>query len=316
MGFIKDPDRRPRGRAVRRAQRRRGSCCSPSARRSRRCSPARSSSAGQACGVGLCIGASLLFLTGDLRRAPVWMQRARLEWLHRLVQEPRRMWRRYLYEGPKILRIASGQLTSKRTREKPASAGQHRHPDLPARGAAAPPARSLRRPRRARRRGARDRRRGQHAGRLRPDRSSSAAPRRARPRSATCTSRARGSPTPATAASRRARASSSPSSTMTSCRRACGWKHCSRPIGSMAPMSCWARFGPVFEATPPRFFATYRGFFTQTSDAATGAVIEPHRPLRLRRDRRLPPAARLQQRADPQGQLLRRPGTIRARAWG
>ena len=41
---------------------------------------------GQACGVGLCIGASLLFLTGDLRRAPEWMQRARLEWLHRLAR--------------------------------------------------------------------------------------------------------------------------------------------------------------------------------------------------------------------------------------
>lgn len=62
---------------------------------------------GQAVGVGLCVGASLLFLTGDLQRAPVWMQRARLEWLHRLAQEPRRMWRRYLYDAPKILRIAA-----------------------------------------------------------------------------------------------------------------------------------------------------------------------------------------------------------------
>ncbi|HEX2526153.1 MAG TPA: WecB/TagA/CpsF family glycosyltransferase [Geminicoccus sp.] len=62
---------------------------------------------GQATGIGLCVGASLLFLTGNLQRAPLWMQRAKLEWLHRLAQEPRRMWRRYLYDAPKILRIAA-----------------------------------------------------------------------------------------------------------------------------------------------------------------------------------------------------------------
>jgi hypothetical protein len=53
--------------------------------------------------VGLCVGASLDFLGGKARRAPLWMQRARLEWLHRLLREPRRMWHRYLVEGPKIL---------------------------------------------------------------------------------------------------------------------------------------------------------------------------------------------------------------------
>jgi UDP-N-acetyl-D-mannosaminuronic acid transferase (WecB/TagA/CpsF family) len=57
---------------------------------------------GDCTGVGLCVGASLDFLGGKARRAPVWVQRARLEWLHRLVQEPGRMWRRYLVEGPKV----------------------------------------------------------------------------------------------------------------------------------------------------------------------------------------------------------------------
>ena len=56
-------------------------------------------------GIGLCVGASLDFLSGKARRAPVWMRRARLEWLHRLMEEPRRMWRRYLVDGPKILFI-------------------------------------------------------------------------------------------------------------------------------------------------------------------------------------------------------------------
>lgn len=58
---------------------------------------------GDCTGVGLCVGASLDFLGGKARRAPRWMQRVRLEWLHRLAQEPRRMWRRYLVEGPKVL---------------------------------------------------------------------------------------------------------------------------------------------------------------------------------------------------------------------
>ncbi len=53
-------------------------------------------------GVGLCVGASLDFLGGKADRAPRWMQRTRLEWLHRLVMEPKRMWKRYLVDGPRI----------------------------------------------------------------------------------------------------------------------------------------------------------------------------------------------------------------------
>ena len=56
-------------------------------------------------GVGLCIGASLEFLTGAKARAPVWMQRAGLEWLFRLSSEPSRLWRRYLIDGPRIFLI-------------------------------------------------------------------------------------------------------------------------------------------------------------------------------------------------------------------
>lgn len=56
-------------------------------------------------GTGLCIGASIDFLTGRARRAPRIMQRLGLEWAYRLFGEPRRMWRRYLVEGPRILGI-------------------------------------------------------------------------------------------------------------------------------------------------------------------------------------------------------------------
>ncbi|WP_300528060.1 WecB/TagA/CpsF family glycosyltransferase [Maricaulis sp.] len=57
---------------------------------------------GDCTGLGLCVGASLDFLGGKAERAPVWMQKSRLEWLHRLIQEPRRMWKRYLVDGPRI----------------------------------------------------------------------------------------------------------------------------------------------------------------------------------------------------------------------
>ncbi|MBY9064658.1 WecB/TagA/CpsF family glycosyltransferase [Sphingomonas yunnanensis] len=57
-------------------------------------------------GVALCIGASLDFIVGRQRRAPRWLQRLGLEWAHRLGSQPRRLWRRYLVEGPRIFRLA------------------------------------------------------------------------------------------------------------------------------------------------------------------------------------------------------------------
>lgn len=57
---------------------------------------------GAAKGLALCIGASLNFITGHEKRAPVWMQRMALEWLYRLLQNPKRLARRYLVRGPRI----------------------------------------------------------------------------------------------------------------------------------------------------------------------------------------------------------------------
>jgi N-acetylglucosaminyldiphosphoundecaprenol N-acetyl-beta-D-mannosaminyltransferase len=45
------------------------------------------------------VGVSFSFVAGDIRRAPRWMQRTGLEWLSRMVQEPRRLGRRYLIEN-------------------------------------------------------------------------------------------------------------------------------------------------------------------------------------------------------------------------
>ena len=49
-----------------------------------------------ACGSRLSVGVgvSFSFVAGDVTRAPQWMRRVGLEWAHRLVQEPRRLWRR------------------------------------------------------------------------------------------------------------------------------------------------------------------------------------------------------------------------------
>jgi N-acetylglucosaminyldiphosphoundecaprenol N-acetyl-beta-D-mannosaminyltransferase len=45
------------------------------------------------------VGVSFSFLTGHVKRAPMWMQRAGVEWLHRLSQEPRRLFKRYIVSG-------------------------------------------------------------------------------------------------------------------------------------------------------------------------------------------------------------------------
>lgn len=57
-------------------------------------------------GVGLAVGSSLRFLTGEVKRAPLWMRRLSLEWLYRLLSEPRRLWRRYAVESSPVFRIA------------------------------------------------------------------------------------------------------------------------------------------------------------------------------------------------------------------
>jgi exopolysaccharide biosynthesis WecB/TagA/CpsF family protein len=59
-------------------------------------------SRGIARGLALCIGASINFLTGEERRAPLWMQRGGIEWSYRLMQAPGRMASRYLVRGPRV----------------------------------------------------------------------------------------------------------------------------------------------------------------------------------------------------------------------
>ncbi len=75
---------------------------------------------GGAVGTGLCIGAALLFATGLEARAPAVMQRAGLEWLHRLILQPRRMSQRLVRSQLPLLWLAA------RHRAGQHRAGQHR----------------------------------------------------------------------------------------------------------------------------------------------------------------------------------------------
>jgi N-acetylglucosaminyldiphosphoundecaprenol N-acetyl-beta-D-mannosaminyltransferase len=54
----------------------------------------------------LCVGATIDFLAGEKPRAPMWMRNAGLEWLHRMLSEPRRLAKRYFIDAvvfPKIV---------------------------------------------------------------------------------------------------------------------------------------------------------------------------------------------------------------------
>jgi N-acetylglucosaminyldiphosphoundecaprenol N-acetyl-beta-D-mannosaminyltransferase len=57
------------------------------------------------------VGAAFLFHTGKIRDSPSWIKRAGLQWLHRLLQEPSRLWRRYLFVNPKFLFKIAFQVT-------------------------------------------------------------------------------------------------------------------------------------------------------------------------------------------------------------
>lgn len=61
------------------------------------------------------VGGSFDVYAGKTERAPHWMQRWGLEWLFRVLQEPRRMWKRYLVTNTKfVLRFCSSLLFDKR----------------------------------------------------------------------------------------------------------------------------------------------------------------------------------------------------------
>lgn len=67
------------------------------------------------------VGAAFDMHTGRIRDCPEWMKPLGLQWLHRLWQEPRRLWRRYLYNNPLFLFHVLVQLMKIRRYEIPVS---------------------------------------------------------------------------------------------------------------------------------------------------------------------------------------------------
>jgi N-acetylglucosaminyldiphosphoundecaprenol N-acetyl-beta-D-mannosaminyltransferase len=57
---------------------------------------------GDITGTGLAVGSALRFAVGEVPRAPGWMRATGMEWLFRLLSEPRRLWRRYAIESSPI----------------------------------------------------------------------------------------------------------------------------------------------------------------------------------------------------------------------
>lgn len=53
--------------------------------------------------VSLGLGASLDFVAGNVKRAPRWMSNCGLEWLYRIFQEPKRMFKRYIIDDSKMI---------------------------------------------------------------------------------------------------------------------------------------------------------------------------------------------------------------------
>jgi N-acetylglucosaminyldiphosphoundecaprenol N-acetyl-beta-D-mannosaminyltransferase len=66
--------------------------------------------------VQLCVGAAFDFIAGTKTRAPRWMQRAGLEWLHRMCSEPTRLGRRYVLGNARFLSLIVPELIRAWTR--------------------------------------------------------------------------------------------------------------------------------------------------------------------------------------------------------
>ena len=65
-------------------------------------------------GIMIGIGAGFDYIAGNTKHAPEWMKNASLEWLYRLIQEPRRLWKRYLVTNTLFLWYVFLELTGLR----------------------------------------------------------------------------------------------------------------------------------------------------------------------------------------------------------
>jgi N-acetylglucosaminyldiphosphoundecaprenol N-acetyl-beta-D-mannosaminyltransferase len=83
------------------------------------------------------VGISFSYLCGAVRRAPGWMRKSGLEWVFRLLQEPKRLGRRYLREDiPFALRLGAHAVRARwsATPVRLTPRAKRRHPSASARG--------------------------------------------------------------------------------------------------------------------------------------------------------------------------------------
>jgi N-acetylglucosaminyldiphosphoundecaprenol N-acetyl-beta-D-mannosaminyltransferase len=73
---------------------------------------------GQINAVMIGVGAAFDYHAGTVKRAPKWMQDSGLEWFHRLVSEPKRLWKRYLVTNTLFVLGAAWQLLRERGKKR------------------------------------------------------------------------------------------------------------------------------------------------------------------------------------------------------
>lgn len=64
--------------------------------------------------MAIAVGAAFDFIAGSTREAPAWVTKFGLEWAYRLMQEPRRLWKRYLFGNSRFLWVALTEAASSR----------------------------------------------------------------------------------------------------------------------------------------------------------------------------------------------------------
>ena len=64
--------------------------------------------------VALCVGATIDFLAGEKARAPIWMRKVGLEWLHRMLSEPKRLAKRYFVDAIVFPRLVFNEWLARR----------------------------------------------------------------------------------------------------------------------------------------------------------------------------------------------------------
>lgn len=73
------------------------------------------------CSLMVGVGAAFDLHTGRMSDSPAWVKRSGLQWAHRLIQNPRRLWKRYLVNNPKFLFAITAQLLKLREYKLPAT---------------------------------------------------------------------------------------------------------------------------------------------------------------------------------------------------